>query len=99
MCFADRLSELRKDSGIKQRDLANELKIEYQNLSNYERGLYEPDFDLVVRFAEYYDVSLDYLFGLIDERVSYKRSNTIALPEGISEEAKQSVRDYVNFLL
>lgn len=57
------LRGLRDSKGIQQKDAANDLGISQQVYSNYELGKCEPDYDTVVRLAEYFSVSTDYLLG------------------------------------
>lgn len=61
-----RLRELRKSKGITQEDLASELNLTQKRISRYETGENEPDFATLVRFADYFDVSVDYLLERTD---------------------------------
>lgn len=58
-----RIKELRKEKGIKQIELCKVLGISQGNLSNWENGVYEPDKTSLVKMADYFDVSVDYLLG------------------------------------
>ncbi|WEA52270.1 helix-turn-helix transcriptional regulator [Weissella paramesenteroides] len=58
-----RLKELREAKGLSQRQLANELGMVRQAYSNYERGEREPRIDVLIKLADYFDVSVDYLIG------------------------------------
>ncbi|MDF8373622.1 helix-turn-helix domain-containing protein [Weissella paramesenteroides] len=58
-----RLKELREAKGLSQRQLANELGMVHQTYSNYERGEREPRIDVLIKLADYFDVSVDYLIG------------------------------------
>lgn len=57
------LKDLIKESGKTQKDIAFELKISQQRLSNYVSGIREPDNETLLVFANYFGVSLDYLLG------------------------------------
>ena len=57
------LTLLRKERGISQKQAASELAISQALLSHYERGIRECGLDFVVRAANYYHVSCDYLLG------------------------------------
>lgn len=48
---------------MSQKDLAKELGIPNQNISNYEREFRHPDFETLKRLADYFNVSTDYLLG------------------------------------
>ena len=59
----ERLRELRQKKRISQRSLAMELGITGQTLSNYEVGTREPSHEMVLRLADYFNVTTDYLLG------------------------------------
>ena len=61
--FAKRLSEQRKRKGVSQKQAAAELEISQALLSHYENGIREPGLEFLVRAADYYNVSCDYLLG------------------------------------
>lgn len=62
----NRLRELRIEKGRKQKEVATEIGMSMQALSNYENGLREPDFATLNKLAEYFHVSIDYLLGRTD---------------------------------
>lgn len=66
--FSQRMRKLREERGWTQREVAERLGIPTNSYSGYERGAREPDFAMVVRIARLYQVSVDYLLGLSDER-------------------------------
>ncbi len=70
----NRLRELRIEKGRKQKEIAAEIGMSMQALSNYENGLREPDFATLNKLAEYFDVSVDYLLGRTDERGTVGKS-------------------------
>lgn len=57
------LKELRNSLGKTQQSVADELGISRVNYTRYETNASCPDFDTLVLLADYYDVSLDFLFG------------------------------------
>ena len=58
-----RIKDLRKDSDKKQHELALYLGISQQTYSDHERGKSDFSFEELVKIADFYNVSLDYLFG------------------------------------
>lgn len=62
------LTLLRKERGISQKQAAGELGISQALLSHYEKGIRECGLDFVVRTANFYEVSCDYLLGRSPER-------------------------------
>ena len=61
--FGKRLAELRAKMGISQYELAQRLHFSRGQIANYEQGTREPDFQTLVKIADFFDVSLDYLLG------------------------------------
>lgn len=64
MTFPERFKYLREEKGLSQNKLAKEFNVSRQSISNYENGLRFPnDEKLIINIANYFNVSLDYLFG------------------------------------
>ena len=61
--LARRLLALRKERGYTQREVAIYSDITEQTYQNYERMTREPKLEVLVRIADVYHVSLDYLVG------------------------------------
>lgn len=66
-----RIRDLREDKDLKQKAIADYLMCDQSLYSKYERGEREIPLRLVIRLAEYYGVSVDYLVGLTDESNPY----------------------------
>lgn len=64
-----RLKELREENGISQQKLADEFHISQQSIWKYENGLSEPDIKTLIKFADFFDVSVDYLIGISDSKM------------------------------
>ena len=60
-----RIRDLREDKDMTQDDLAKALGMWLNTYRNYEVGNREPPFSVMIELAKYYNVSLDYLAGLI----------------------------------
>lgn len=71
------LTLLRKERGISQKQAASDLGVSQALLSHYEKGIRECGLDFVVRSADYYHVSCDYLLG----RTPDKTGAVIAVSE------------------
>ncbi len=61
-----RIRDLREDADLKQKDLAKYLHISQNTYSQYETGVHSPPLETIVKIANYYGVSVDYLLGLTD---------------------------------
>lgn len=75
--FSRIVTLLRKEKGLSQKQAARELGVSQALLSHYEKGIRECGLDFVVRIADYYDVSCDYLLG----RSADRKGATLSLPE------------------
>ena len=71
------LTLLRKERGISQKEAAASLNVSQALLSHYEKGIRECGLDFVVRTADFYGVSCDYLLGRSPERTG----TTISIDE------------------
>ena len=70
--FAERLKTLRKSRyGLSQAKLADELGVTQQAVGRWEKGLNMPDNSILVKLADYFSVSIDYLQGRDDSPQGY----------------------------
>lgn len=66
MYYYQRLKDLREDNDKSQKQIAEILGMKYQQYGRYESGEREIPLHHIIKLARYYNVSLDYLAGLID---------------------------------
>ena len=66
MNYYQRIRDLREDRDLKQQDIAELLEIRQSDYSMYELGKHMMGIDKYIKLAKFYDVSLDYLTGIID---------------------------------
>lgn len=85
------LTLLRKERGISQKQAASELGISQALLSHYEKGIRECGLDFVVRTADFYGVSCDYLLGRSPERTGAKLT-VEDIPEADSQGRENTMR-------
>lgn len=57
------LKKLRTEAGVSQRELAENIGVSQQSINKYENHNIEPDIETLIRMAEYFDTSVDYLIG------------------------------------
>ena len=62
-CCRMRIKELIKNSGKTQKMIAKDLGITPNSLCNYSAGTREPDHEMLIKIAKYFNVSVDYLLG------------------------------------
>ena len=61
-----RMKDLREDHDLSQEDIAKVLQTTQEQVSKYETGRQMMGIDKYIKLAKHYNVSLDYLMGLID---------------------------------
>ena len=66
--LSDRLKSLRKENGYTQAQVAIYCDITEKTYQNYELMTREPKLKILMRIADFYKVSLDYLIGRTDEK-------------------------------
>ncbi len=67
-----RVRELREDSDLLQKDLAEYLCCSQVCYSRYELGLRDIPTEVLIKLAKYYDISIDYILGITDTKRTYK---------------------------
>lgn len=82
--FACRLRALLEENNISQSELAAEIGVTRQAISNYTLGNTVPNADVLVRLSKKYNVSVDYLLGLAKTPVTDKDINFICEYTGLS---------------
>lgn len=72
MNFGERLKQLRIEKNLTQKQLAAKTGTSERGLQNYEMGIRNPAYDVLIALADYFDVSLDFLTGRNDNPNSHK---------------------------
>lgn len=96
--IGERLAELRKDKKLSQKDLAEKLSISIYTVSSYERDNSTPDDEMKIKIAKFFNISLDYLLGLINEERPIGGGVPLILPENLPPQAVKEIRDYVEYI-
>lgn len=73
MMFGDKLKALRIDNDLTQKELAEKLHINRSTLSNYENIGREPNYTLLIKISNYFNVSTDYLLDKTDIPTPYPK--------------------------
>lgn len=69
--FGIRLKELREKRRLSQAEVARRIHIDKNTISRYERNIRNPQFDILVKLAVFYNSSLDYILGIADRTNIY----------------------------
>jgi len=110
--YAKRLAELRKTrDGLTQEKLANILGVTQQAVGRWEKGLNKPDNDILVKLADFYHVSIDYILGRNTTAEDMKAilmqpkedkpspvKQMLDLYHKLTPEKKKQARSYIAFL-
>lgn len=64
--FGSRLYALRRERNLSQREVSTQIHINPHSLSSYERNKSEPSFYILIKLADYFQCSTDYLLGRVD---------------------------------
>ena len=70
-----RLMELREERNLTQNDIARAIDTSRTNIGRWEKGLNEPAASYLIKLAEFFEVSTDYLLGLEDD-IGIKKFST-----------------------
>lgn len=77
------LKKLRRDKGITQKQLANMLGVSQQSVNKYENHNVEPDLSTVMKMADYFGTSVDYLIGYTDAETENASLHTVSEEEAV----------------
>ena len=64
----ENLKKLREEAGVSQKNLAEVIGVSQQSINKYENHNIEPDIGTLIRIADYFSTSVDYLIGHTDIR-------------------------------
>ena len=97
MEFSERLKSLRKQAGLTQVDVAEELGISQPAYASWERGTKKPTQENLVKIAQILNVKVDYLVGNFSEEITNNKLEDIEIlfrknSEGLTDEEKSLFR-------
>jgi len=73
--FAERLKELRKKNSLTQKSVADAVGMSDRNYQDLEYGKIKPSYDNIIKLADFFEVTTDYLLGRTDCKASPCTSN------------------------
>ncbi len=93
------LTKLRNQRGISQKIVGEEIGITQQNLSRYEKNVLFIPADMLIRLADYYNVTTDYILGITDEKKAFQgkrrftdKEQVMELYESLAPKKKKMIR-------
>ena len=66
--FGERIRTLREEAGINQPQLAQILEVQTATINRYENDVREPEYATLIKIADFFKVSVDYLLGRTENR-------------------------------
>lgn len=99
--FSKRIRELRNQKKATQSDVAKAIGVTQGAYSKWERSELEPDLKNLTNLAIYFDVSLDYLMGIIDTYnpvYPTKEEQLVVKPEKRAEIYKNAVSSFMRII-
>ncbi|MDE7406005.1 MAG: helix-turn-helix transcriptional regulator [Clostridiales bacterium] len=77
----NRIKSLREDRDLRQIDVAQATGIDQRSLSNYENGKTNPDSYAIIKLADFFGVTCDYLLGVTDTNLSTPKEVILELEQ------------------
>ena len=103
------LKKLRKLFGVSQQQLADVIGVSKQSINKYENHKIEPDIHTLIKFADYFETSVDYLIGrsacekdqcdltkMSKYELNQEEANIISNYRKLSNRQKESIRLIIN---
>jgi len=106
MIIAKKIKELRQENNITQPQIAEKVGVAKSMISQWESEKNEPKATYIIRLAQFFNVSTDYLLGLSDDlgnvvnnNLSETENYLINLLRQLNSEKKQELISYANYLV
>ena len=94
-----RIEDLRIDHDLTQNDIAKILSCPREVYRRYEKGSRQIPVDYLIKLANYYGCSTDYILGLTDRKTPYPKKRKAAMPAGSAPAAQQPFSAFCQFLI
>ncbi|MEC0502150.1 helix-turn-helix transcriptional regulator [Bacillus subtilis] len=108
--FNETLKKLRREKNLSQKELGNKLGLAESTIGMYEQGKRQPDYETLLKIADFFEVTLDFLLGnpkdassVKEKEAAYRISDPdlqIAFKDAsdFSEEARRQAIDFIKYL-
>lgn len=98
MEFHERLKAIREKKDIKQKDAADKVGIKNNTLSSYESGDRKPDYDTLIKLADLYEVSVEYL--LRGKNIEKEESGNLFFfdMKGLTGEEIEDIKRHIDYV-
>ncbi len=90
--FSERLKLLRKENHITQDDLAKAINKSRPTIASYETDGRLPDIETLIKLVRFFNVSVDYLLGVVDNPISIKNTFCVSPKEQTAIESMRKMK-------
>lgn len=100
--FGERLKHLRSKNNLNQDELASKINKKKDSISKYEHNKAFPEMPILIKIADYFKVSIDYLLGRSDirqikEEITNDELNLINIYKELDPNTKKEVVEFIKF--
>ena len=92
--FSTRLRELREEAGVSMQQLANDIDVSNAAICKWENDATEPKIGALIRLAEYFGCTVDYLVGINDDYKINKSTEPIIKPFKPTKKERELIEIY-----
>jgi len=97
--IGERLKQLRQERGIKQKEFANIIGIKKSSMSMYETNRNSPNFETMAKIVQYFNVSADFLIGVIDKTVPpFNETDFAQIPKVLTDDDRKMLLGLIEYL-
>lgn len=97
--FGQRLRKLRLEKKLTMKELGKIFSVAESTISGYENGNRKPDIETVGRFADFFEVNVDYLIGRKNSPNDNTSENLFFFDmEGLTEEEIEDIKRHINYV-
>ena len=97
--FSNRLKQLRKQYNMTQAELAKALNIGTSTIAMYENNIRKPSYKMLLKMADFFDVSIDYMAG---EKEDFQTidgvTNIVNILSKLDTDEQQQIIDFIQFI-
>ena len=94
MLFGAMIKKLREQKDLKQEDIAKMMNVDRSTVGKWENGSSKPDYEKMLKLADYFKVTVDYLLG----REEIKTIAAHKEGEGFTEDELKDIEEFKNFV-
>ena len=96
--FADMLKYYRKIRGLSQAELAEKIGVARTTIASYEQRHRQPDFEIEEKLADFFNIDLNTLRGVIVPALDQKDVEFISIYKAMPSDLKERLMSYAQFL-